>query len=218
MSLEFDSGVAVLTLDRPGKRNTLSAEFVQEIIEAVDEVEAKGCLAAVLQAEGPAFSAGADRNDVGRHAAEHAAPSGLPEERKPGIEVVLRFKASTTFWVAALQGPAVGAGVSLAAVCSAAYATRDTWLSVPEIDFGLFPAFLLGLLVPLIGRRRAFELSTSGRRFGAEEALAMGLLTGIEATETDVRAVALQAAHRMASKPVFARDAAAWWGRLGETA
>ncbi|HEV8064309.1 MAG TPA: enoyl-CoA hydratase/isomerase family protein [Acidimicrobiales bacterium] len=217
MRLEFDAGVGVLTLDRPGKRNALSADFVQEITEAVAEVEGKGCVAGVLQAEGPVFCAGADRDDVGRHAAERSSP-GAPQERKPGIEVVLRFKSSPTFWVAAIQGPAVGAGVSLAAVCSAAYATRDSWLSVPEIDFGIFPAFLLGLLVPLIGRRRAFELATSGRRFGAEEALGMGLLTGLEATAGDVQAVALQAAHRIAQKPVFAADAATWWGQLGETA
>jgi enoyl-CoA hydratase/carnithine racemase len=218
MRLEFDSGVGILTLDRPAKRNALTAEFVDEIEEAVREVEAKGCVAAVLQADGPAFCAGADRNDVGRHAAERAAAPGSVQERKPGVEVVLRFKASATFWVAAVQGPAVGAGVSLAAVCSAAYATRDTWLSVPEIEFGLFPEFLLGLLVPLVGRRRAFELATSGRRFGAEEALAMGLLSGLASTATEVQALALQTAHRVAQKPVFATDAATWWGRLGETA
>jgi enoyl-CoA hydratase len=217
MRLEFDSGIGVLTLDRPTKRNALSAEFVAEIEAAVAEVEAKGCVAAVLQAEGPAFCAGADRNDVGRHAAERSAGPGTPQERKPGVEVVLRFKTSPTFWVAALQGPAVGAGVSLAAVCSAAYAVHDAWLSVPEIEFDLFPEFLLGLLVPLIGRRRAFELATSGRRFGAAEALNMGLVTGLEATTNDVQEVARKAAHRIAAKPAFARDAATWWGRLGET-
>jgi len=216
MKLEFDSGIALLTLDRPEKRNALSAAFVEEIIAAVDEVEAKGCVAAVLQADGPTFCAGADRKDVARHASEHSAGPDAPQERKPGVEVVLRFQASPTFWVAAVQGQAVGAGVSLAVVCSAAFATRDTWLSIPEIEFGLFPEFLLGLITPLIGRRRAFELATTGRHFTAEEALSIGLLTGLEETTADVQAMALRTAQKILEQPVVARDAAIYWGRLGK--
>lgn len=217
MNLDIRDSVGVLTLDRPAKRNALTEDFVDELMDAIEQVESKGCVSAVLQAEGSVFCAGADRAAVGRHAHEKEDPTA-PVERKPAIDIVLRLKESPVYWVAAVQGPAVGAGVSLVAVCSAAIATRDAWLSIPEIDYGLFPEFLMGLVVPLIGRRRAFHLATTGRRFSAEEAYAMGLLSALEASTSDAQAVAFEHAASVAAKPIFAKDASRWWGLLGEPA
>jgi methylglutaconyl-CoA hydratase len=214
MKVAVDGAVAILTFDRPAKRNALSEDFVDEMTAAVVEVESRGCTAGVLQAEGSVFSAGADRAAVYRYQAKKAETGMTPPD--PVLDGILRLKSSPVYWTAAVQGAAVGAGVSLVCACASAFATRDSWLSVPEIDYGLFPAELLKLLVPLIGRRRAFELAVTGRRIMADEALAIGLVSGVADTANDVQALALETARRIAGKGGFATDASDWWSLLGQ--
>jgi enoyl-CoA hydratase/carnithine racemase len=217
VKVDIEDGIAVLTLDRPAKRNALTQDFLDEIIDAVAQVEANGCVAGVLQAEGPVFCAGGDRARAIRHAAERSLPASQRAQGRSSSDLIQRLSSSPTYWIAAVQGPALGTGISMICACPSAFATRDSWLSVPEIDYGFFAEPLVDVLVPLVGRRRAFDMAATGRRVTAEEAFNIGLLSGLGDTSADVQAIALQIAKEIGAKPGFAREASRWWGK-GESA
>lgn len=159
-------GIGELRLTRPGKRNALSHALVDEATAAVDAFEDAGVRVALLRADPPIFCAG---NDLGEAMAERDRPAAD------------RFFAllleRPLFWIAALDGPALGAGVAVAAICPIAVMAHDTWLALPELQIGLFPSGVLPYVEPFAGARRSLEMGLTGARVTAAEAVAMSLAT-----------------------------------------
>jgi enoyl-CoA hydratase/carnithine racemase len=167
-----DDGVGELRLTRPAKRNALSHALVDEALAAMDRFEGEGVAVAVLRADPPIFCAG---NDLVEAMAERERPAA---DRFFGA-----LLERPLFWIAALEGPALGAGVAVAAVCPIALMIEDGWLAMPELEIGLFPAGVLPYVEPFAGPRRSLEAGLTGARIAAPDAVAMNLLTEAVAPE-----------------------------------
>jgi enoyl-CoA hydratase len=131
LRVEVDAGVAVLTLDDPGRRNALSAGLVDEIVAAFDRLEADPDVrAVVITGTPPAFCAGADLGDLGS-----AGGPGL----RAIYEGFLRVGRSSLPTVAAVNGAAVGAGMNLALCCDVRLAARSAKFDTRFLNLGLHP-------------------------------------------------------------------------------
>jgi len=180
---EAEGRLALVTLDRAEARNAYSEGMVDGLVEALDLAnadEAVRCL--VLTGDGPAFHAGGDlkrmREDRGMFAGDAAR---LHRAYIDGIQRVSRaFAASHKPIVAAINGPAIGAGLDLACMCDVRVASDKAKLGSTFVRIGLVPgdggAYLLART---IGFPRALELMLTGRVIGADEAYGMGLVNQV---------------------------------------
>jgi enoyl-CoA hydratase len=131
VDLELADGVAVVTLNDPDRRNALSAELVAGIIEAFDQIEADPSVAVVIvTGAGTAFCAGADLGDLSRVGEE-----GLRQI----YEGFLRVARSPLPTIAAVNGPAVGAGMNLALVCDVRLASYSARFDTRFLQLGIHP-------------------------------------------------------------------------------
>ena len=129
---EVGDGVAVVTLDDPDRRNALSLEMVDSLVHAFDELEADEQVGAVVvTGTPPAFCAGADLSHLG----SGPEPGGL----RSVYEGFLRVRRSTLPTLAAVNGPAVGAGVNLALACDVRLAGRSARFDTRFLQLGLHP-------------------------------------------------------------------------------
>jgi enoyl-CoA hydratase/carnithine racemase len=197
----IDDRVLRLTLDRPGKKNALTQAMYAAMADALAHAEADpGVRAVLIGANGDAFTAGNDLTDFagagegGDGAA--AGGSGAPVDR-----FLAALAAATVPLVAAVHGVAVGVGTTMLLHCDLVYAAEGTRFRLPFVDLGLVPeAGSTQLLPQLVGHRRAAELLYTGRFFGAEEALALGLVNAV-VPAAEVHAAAESAARALTTKP-----------------
>ncbi len=127
----IDDGVARVTIDAPGRRNALTLDLVDEIVEAFDRIEADGSVrAVVVTGAPPAFCAGAELSHLGS-----SQRVGLSRV----YEGFLRIGRSPLPTVAAVNGAAVGAGVNLALVCDVIVAGTSARFDTRFVQLGLHP-------------------------------------------------------------------------------
>ena len=157
--------IGTLRLHRPEKRNALNHALVDQASQGIDRFVSDGVAVAVLEAEGPIFSAGADVDEA------LGSPDVPASER-----FIAKLMSSPLFFVASVAAPALGAGVAVVAVCPLAICSEDAWFSLPEIRLGLFPSGVMAYLEPSIGSRRCLELGLAERRLAAPEAAQIGLV------------------------------------------
>jgi enoyl-CoA hydratase/carnithine racemase len=174
---EMLGNVALLTLNDPDRRNALSREIVRGLFAGLDRSIDAGARAVVIAAQGPAFCAGANIDDL---------RNGWMEGKDPDEDPALLFKRLTESErpvVAAIHGPALGGGLELALSCDLVVAGDGAWFAMPELGHGVIPNTAVALLPRLVGARRALDLIFTRRRVAADEALAMGLVNRVVPTE-----------------------------------
>ncbi len=171
-----------LTLNRPDKRNALSADLCRDLVARIEEAEQDpqiGCI--LLDAAGPVFCAGMDLDE--------ALASNAPDQtaiHEPLFTIGSRLRIPL---VAAVQGPALGGGVGLVANAHIAVAAQGASFGLTEIRLAMWPFLIHRALTAAIGERRTLALSLTGRIFSAQEALQWGLIHEIApAIEVDDRA------------------------------
>ncbi len=196
LELEIEHGIAVLYLNRPDRRNAMSDEMAADFALALDAVAGSAAGALVLTGRGSAFCAGGDlqgfRKWRGRDPAEVEA--GLREFYGNFLRI-LDLPLPT---VAAVNGPAVGAGACLAAACDLRLASEAARIGFTFVKLGINPGMGAEyLLHRLIGPGRAVELLLTGDVLPAAEAHRMGLFTQVAAKEALMEA-ALKTARRLA--------------------
>jgi methylglutaconyl-CoA hydratase len=170
-----EDGVATVTLNRAEVHNafndTVIADLTGTLCRLGDDNKVR---AVVLRAEGKSFSAGADLGWMQRMAgyghAENLADAGALAE----LMRVLNFLPKPT--VARVQGAAFGGGVGLVACCDIAIASDAASFSLSEVRLGLIPAVISPYVVAAIGERAARRYFLTAERFGADEALRIGLV------------------------------------------
>ncbi len=200
VTLRREGGVAVVTLNRPASLNALDGETLDHLAAAVTTADADEEVGAILLCgAGRAFCAGADRKAVASLAGEEEVRRHADRMAK-ALLAVADARAPT---IAAVQGYALGAGCGLVAVCDMAVAAPDAVFGFPELDIGVLPALVTPCLVRAVGRRQAFALLATCRRFGAAEAVAMGLAAQIAEADLarEARAVAARLAAGRAAVP-----------------
>ena len=185
--------IAYLTLNRPDAGNAIDVALARELLKATLVAEADSSVrCVVVRGNGRMFCAGGDVRGL------HAAGDGLPEflqdilaSLHPAMARLARMEKPV---ITAIQGPAAGAGVALAAVGDVALAEPDAHFTMAYSRIGLTPDGGATWLLPrLIGYRRAQELALTNRRVSADEAAEMGLVTrtvekGALAAEVDALA------------------------------
>jgi enoyl-CoA hydratase/carnithine racemase len=179
------SGVRLLRLNRPDKRNAITTALLVAIAEALEEGdadEAVRCL--VITGGDKIFAAGADIGEM----APKQAPDGLADLR-PALW--RRIRAIRKPIIAAVEGWCLGAGNELLMCCDIAVASREAKFGQPETNLGIIPGAGGGAtLARLIGRSRAMAMVLTGKPITAEEALQFGLVAEIcEPGAATVRAV-----------------------------
>lgn len=171
--------VGSVTLNRPDAGNAIDLPLARALLEATADLAADPkvrCL--VLRANGRMFCAGGDVR--GLHAAGEALPEFLSEILAALHPAILRLATMDKPLVTAIQGPAAGAGVALAAVGDIVLSEPDAHFTMAYSRIGLTPdGGATWLLTRLVGLRRAQELALANRRLSAAEAAAMGLITRV---------------------------------------
>jgi enoyl-CoA hydratase len=175
LRVERRDRVAVLTLDDPDRRNALTAGLVEEIVAAVDRLEGNaGVGALVVTGAPPAFCSGADVGSL-------AAMSGGGGERRdaalPSIyDGFLRVHRCTLPTVAAVNGPAVGAGLNLALACDVRFASPAARFDCRFARIGLHPGGgHTRLLTDAVGAQAAAAMVLAGESPDGERAAEIGL-------------------------------------------
>jgi methylglutaconyl-CoA hydratase len=178
-----DAGVLTLTLNRPDKRNALSAELIAALAGAVRDAELDASVRVVLlRGSGRDFCAGADLAEL-LVSADRSPGENEAEALRLG-ELFLGLRALPKPVVAAVQGSALAGGSGLATACDLVLAHAGARFGYPEIQRGFVPAMVLTLLRRVVGEKLAFDLVATGRLLSAEQACAAGIASRVLSAET----------------------------------
>src|SRR5664279_1158282 len=172
-----ESGIALLTVNRPEKLNALSAAVIGELADAFGRVaNDRGISAVVLTGAGEkAFVAGADIGELAALSPYDARAFALR-----GQAVWRQLETCGKPSVAAVNGFALGGGLELAMACTVRFASENARLGQPEVKLGLLPGYGGTQRLPrLVGRGRALELLLAGEPVTAAEAHRIGLVNAV---------------------------------------
>ena len=177
VTYEVESGVGVITLDRPDVLNAFDDALGSELLEIFESAaQAPDVRCIVLTGSGRGFSAGEDLGALADGYTKGDVPSlgdTLTDRYNPLIRAV---RAAPKPVVAAVNGVAAGAGASLALACDYRIASEHAKLVIAFVKVGLVPdSGALWFLARMLGTSRAWELAASGRPVGAPEAAELGL-------------------------------------------
>lgn len=205
-----DAAVAQITLNRPDRLNAFTPLMMRELLAALDLVDGDdGVRAVIITGAGRAFCAGADLAAGGttfdydaRARREGAEPEANAVHRDGGGQVALRLFECLKPVIGAINGPAVGVGVTMTLPMDIRLASRDAKFGFVFTRRGITPEAASAWFLPrLVGVSTALEWCMSGRVFGAEEALAGNLVRSLHAPEDllpTARALALEIAENAA--------------------
>ncbi len=198
-------GVARITLAAPEVRNAITGEeMLDGLLDALDGAEQDpGVVVAIIDAEGPAFSAGGNVKDMaGKQGLFAGSPAELTERYRETIQQLTRFMATTDLiTLAAVNGPAVGAGFDLVLGCDLRYGSRNARFAHTFIEMGIIPGDGGAWLLPrVVGWQRATELALTARFITSSEAESYGILLEV-VPEDQLDSHVLEVARSIASKP-----------------
>lgn len=166
--------VFTCTLNRPDRRNAMDDRMMEEIVAAIDTVEAESGRVLVFTGAGTAFCAGADLNWMAR-----MKDFGLEENEADAARLAVLFRRIRTarpVTVAAVNGPAIGGAVGIVAACDIALAVRSAVFSFGEVRLGIVPAVIGPYIVERTGPSHARYYMLTGERFDGDRAREIGLV------------------------------------------
>src|SRR5580692_9312557 len=209
--LELEGHLAVVTLQRPERRNALSFDLMEELAACLEGIASNGEVRAViLQAAGKVFSSGHDLGEMtGR---------GLDDYRRifdSCTELMTKIQSIPQPVIAQVQGMATAAGCQLVATCDLAVASSEATFATPGVKIGLFCSTPMVALTRAIGRKRAMEMLLTGDPIDAATALAWGLVNRVVAPER-LHDEALELARKIAtsSRDVVALGKATFYKQI----
>jgi enoyl-CoA hydratase len=173
LTLEVQDRIAVLSVNRPDKRNALNEQTIRELGQAVDEITGRGDVGGmILTGVGEkAFVAGADIAELAR-----MGPVDGVLVSRLGQEVFRRIELSRKPVIAAVNGFALGGGCELALACHLRIASENAQFGLPEVKLGIIPGYGGTLRLPrIVGKGRALELMLTAQFIKADEAYRIGL-------------------------------------------
>jgi methylglutaconyl-CoA hydratase len=179
MTYEIRQRSAIITLNRPDKRNALDDELVRDLTSAfVLANKDQNVKVVQLEGAGPAFCAGADLEYLAR-----LMEYDLEENRADSARLAFLFRTIYELRkpvIAVVNGPALAGGCGLATVCDFVLAAQETArFGYTEVRIGFIPAIVLTFLVKRIGEARARELVLRGNVLAADEAMQIGLVNAV---------------------------------------
>ena len=194
---EVKDRVAVIRLNKPEMRNALTEDLTRELIDAIRRMDEDPDVGAmVLTGMGKAFCAGGDLNEFKKNL-DKSAPQ-LYEEGLWSTELFKLGAVVRTPLIAAVNGPALGGGCGLVAMCHIALASDRAALGTTELRLGLVPYVILPWVRRAVGHRKALEMMLSAEVLTAEQAERIGLVHRV-VPHDQLEEEALTLARRIAS-------------------
>ncbi len=178
-----EGGIALITLNRPERRNALDQELITEVRDALGmSAKDDSVRVVVVRGSGKDFCSGMDlrtfegdrARDLPRFQAEARNMAGL----------LLDMRRHPRPIVAAVQGRALGGGCGIATAADLVLAAEPAQFGYPEINIGFVPAIVMAILRRSVSEKRAFDLITSGHAIPAQTALEYGMINRVFAAET----------------------------------
>ncbi len=203
-----ESGVTTLTLNRPDRLNALNVELGMTLADSLKRVaEDPEARVVVLTGAGRAFCAGGDVGVI-RDARDRGAARELEPLLRAGVQIVVGMRTMSKPIIAAVNGPAAGAGMNLALACDIRIASDQATFGQNFARVGLFPDYGGMYLLPrLVGTARAAEMFYTGEMIDAREAERIGVVNHVVkhdhlAAETRVLAASIAGAPPLAVRAV----------------
>ena len=198
-------GVAVLVLDNPDQRNAMSEAMTAAWVDAVDELSGdRSVRAVVVTGAGTAFCSGGNTSWIAGE--PEATVDDLRHRMIAFYRAWLSVRSLEVPTIAAVNGPAIGAGLCLALACDLRYAAHGARLGVPFVKLGMHPGMGATYLLPeVVGAAHARDLLLTGRLVEADEAFRLGLVSRVLPTAGFLDAVLETAAGIAATAPIPSR-------------
>jgi len=205
LAIERDGAILIVRMDSPETRNALSLPSqMQEFVDMCAMVRAdRGIKVVVLTGNGPAFCAGGNVKDMGERGGIFAgSPYEVSESYRNGIQrIPLCLYSLDVPVIAALNGPAIGAGLDLACMCDVRVSADTAKFAESFVKLGIVPGDGGAWLLPrVVGMPKASLMALTGDAIDAQTALAWGLVTEV-VPAAGVLEAALAIARRMAANP-----------------
>jgi enoyl-CoA hydratase/carnithine racemase len=174
-------GVAVLTLNRPQTRNSLSEAMLAALSDALTAIAAdRSVRAVILAANGPAFSAGHDLKEITAHRSDDdGGRAYIRQLMETCCAMMLSIVRLPQPVIAAVEGVAAAAGCQLVASCDLAVASASAKFSTPGVQIGLFCSTPMVALSRNVARKHTMEMLLTGEMIGAENAFTIGLVNRV---------------------------------------
>ena len=175
---DSDDGVATLVLNRPEKRNALTAAMVEELLRLLVRTGADGDVRVIaVRGRGRDFCAGADLGEIA--ASRTRGPEAALADAQGLGDVFVKIRRLPQPVVAVVRGRALGGGCGLATACDLVLAHEDASFGYPELHLGFVPALVMSILKRKVGDSAAFELLLRGRGVPAAESASLGLVNQV---------------------------------------
>ena len=177
IELAYEGGIATITLNRPDKRNAISFELIEDLMGALHEVAKSDALVLILTGAGKAFCSGLDLDNL------KSLLGRSPEQNLQDSQTMVRlFRSLYEFpkvTIAAVNGAAIAGGTGLALLCDFTLAVPEAKFGYTEVRIGFVPAIVSTFLLRQVGEKQARDLLLTGRVFGSDEAMRLGLINEI---------------------------------------
>lgn len=179
--LDISGAVATITLNRPDKRNAISATMIAELQTALDEIETSHARVGILTGTGKAFCSGMDLEMLAAIAQQSAAEN--QEDSRRLAKLFRRIWSFPRPLIAAVNGAALAGGCGIATLCDFTLAVPEAKFGYTEVKIGFLPALVSVFLIRQIGEKRTRDLLLTGRIIEAAEAKEIGLVNEIVSAE-----------------------------------
>ena len=199
IKIDTDGTLAVITLNRPEKRNAISPTMIAEILAALKDVESGGERVAIITGAGKSFCAGMDLEALKSLAVQSPEQNLADARRTAGF-----FRRLWSFpkpLIAAVNGAALAGGCGIATLCDFTLAAPEAKFGYTEVRVGFMPALVSMFLEKQVGEKLARDLFLTGRIVDAAAAKAIGLVTRIVPAERLMDAARELAATLIANSP-----------------
>jgi len=199
---ELRNSILWLTINRPERRNAITPAVLDGIGDNLARARKDASIRAVVLTGGgdQAFCAGADLQTGSSFSFDYTQPT------LKFADLLREARAMTTPLIARVNGACMAGGIGLLAMCDLAIASRNARFGLPEVKVGVFPMMVIAELQELIGKRKLFELSITGKPIDADEAARIGLINhAVEPEGLDARVEELLQSITGSSHTILAR-------------
>ena len=177
LTLTYEDRVALITLNRPEKRNAVSFELVSELLAALDQIDKSPAQVVIITGAGKAFCAGMDLEELKGLLGKTHEENVKDSQRMAQIfRRIYDFPRPT---IAAVNGAAIAGGTGIATMCDFTLAVPEAKFGYTEVRIGFVPAIVSSILVWQVGHKIARDLLMTGRLFDAAEAHRHGLVNEV---------------------------------------
>jgi enoyl-CoA hydratase/carnithine racemase len=199
-----DGAVLTLTMSQPETRNALTGNnAVEEFVQACAAItQDRSVRAVILTGEGPVFSSGGNVKNMQRYYTQQLSPETIREEYRNGIQRLPKALYNLDVPViAAVNGPAIGAGMDLTCMCDIRIASEKATFAESFVKVGIVPGDGGAWLLPrVVGMSKASEMAFTGEALSAQDALACGLVSRVVPHDSLMEA-AMMLARKIAANP-----------------